>query len=158
MHWLQWLESTALGVAVRQSSWLYPAAEVVHILGLALLIGCAVMWDLRLLGLSRRLPVSDMARHLLPGARAGFAVAVASGLLLFLADAVAIAANPAFRIKLLLIAAAVLNTGVFHARSFHSVAEWDVGTLPPRSARAAAVLSLCLWSLAAVAGRLIAYV
>lgn len=158
MSWLEWLEATSIATWVRESSWGYPTVEVVHLLGLALLVGSAAMWDLRLLGAARRIPVSALAGYLLPGARVGFVVAVISGVLLFASDAVAVASNPAFRLKLVAIAAALLNIGVFHARTFRSAAEWDVDVRPAPAARAAAVLSLFLWALTVIAGRFIAYV
>jgi hypothetical protein len=158
MSWLARLEGTAAAMWMRESSWGYPAVEVVHLLGLALLIGAAGMWDLRLLGVARHIPVSALAGYLLPGARAGFAVAVASGTLLFSSDAVALSSNPAFRVKLAVIAAALVNISVFHARAFGTVATWDAGARPPIGARVAAALSILLWVMAVVAGRWIAYV
>lgn len=158
MSWLEWLENSGPATAVREGEWIYPAVETLHILGIAVLVGSAAMWDLRLLGFSRRLAVSDLADHLLPAARAGFAVAVGSGLLLFASDAVATAGNPAFRIKLVLIAAAVTNAYLFHARTFRYVMLWDRDRRPPQSARINAMFSLVLWGLVVVAGRLIAYV
>jgi hypothetical protein len=94
--WLEALERSALGTAMRDSNWLYPAAETVHLLGLATLVGCAVAFDLRLLGVCRHLPARATARHLLTCARLGFAVAAISGFLLFTSDATAVAADPAF--------------------------------------------------------------
>lgn len=72
--WLMWLEHSALAVAMRNWIWLYPIVEIVHILGIVLLAGSTFMFDLRLLGLSRHVRVTDMARHLLP--RAGVPRAV----------------------------------------------------------------------------------
>lgn len=155
---MEWLEASAVATAVRQSIWLYPAIETAHVLGLSVLVGSAAMWDLRLLGVSRRLPVTGMAAHLLPAARAGFALAVVSGTLLFASDAVAISGNPAFRLKLVALALAVLNTVVFHYRVFRSVEEWDVSVSVPLEGRVAAAASLVLWVSVLVAGRLIAYV
>jgi hypothetical protein len=155
--WLAWLEATALGAAMRQWLWFYPVVEIVHIAGLVMLVGSAAMFDLRLLGLSRRLPVTDMARHLLPWARTGFAVVVPTGLMMFVAHATEMAANPAFQLKLLLVSAAVANAAVFHRWPFRSVARWNVEASPPAAARLAAVLSLTLWTGAIACGRLLAY-
>lgn len=154
--WLPWLEATPVAAAVRESPWLYPALETMHILGFALLVGAAWSWDLRLLGLGRGISVSELGRLLLPAARAGFAAAATSGALLFASDAVATAANPAFRAKLVLIALAGANAATFHAGR-RSAPAWDRGVLPPLRARAAGALSLVLWSLTVAAGRLIAY-
>jgi hypothetical protein len=152
------LEETPLAAAAREAIWLYPAAELLHIIGFVLLVGAAVMFDLRLLGLSRGIPVSALAAHLLPWSRAGLAVVAPTGLLMFAADATATAANPAFRLKLLLILAAGLNALAFHLGPFRTVRAWDRHAPSPAAARAAAVLSLLIWAAVIAAGRLIAYV
>jgi hypothetical protein len=155
--WLEALEQSALGAAMRDSNWLYPAAETLHLLGLATLVGCAVAFDLRLLGVSRHLPARATARHLLTCARTGFGVAALSGFLLFSADATALIGNPAFRWKLVLIAIAGLNALRFHLGPFRGAQSWDLER-PPAGARIAAAVSLAAWAGAVTAGRLIAYV
>ena len=155
--WLAWLEATGLGVAMRQWLLLYPIVEIVHIAGIVVLVGAAAMFDLRLLGVSRRLPVRAMAAHLLPWARAGLAIVAPTGALMFVAHATEMAANPAFRFKLLFIAAALANAGAFHRWPFRSVSRWDVEAPSPLTARFAAVASLTLWSGVIACGRLLAY-
>jgi hypothetical protein len=155
--WLVWLETTALAHAMRQWLWLYPVVEIVHIVGIVLLVGAAAMFDLRLLGASRRLPVAEMARHLLPWARVGLGVMVPTGFLMFSAHATEFAVNPAFRLKLALVAAACLNAAVFHRWPFRSVSAWNVDAEPPPAAKLAAVLSLTLWTGVIACGRLLAY-
>jgi hypothetical protein len=155
--WLVWLETTALAQAMRQWLWLYPAVEIVHIAGIVLLVGAAAMFDLRLLGLSRRLPVADMAGHLLPWARLGLGVVALSGITMFSAHATEFAINPAFRVKLGLIIAACLNAAVFHRWPFRAVSAWNVDADPPVAARCAALLSLTLWAGVISCGRLLAY-
>jgi len=158
VRWLVWLHETALAQAMRDSLWLYPAVETAHILGIVTLVGSAAMFDFRLLGLSRRLPVADMARHLLPWAHRGLAIQIVTGFLLFLADPVELVGNSAFRLKLVLIVLAGCNVTVFHAGVFRSVTRWDRDAEPPPAAKAAALLSLMLWAGVVSAGRLIAYV
>jgi hypothetical protein len=155
--WLVWLETTSLAGAMRHWLWLYPIVEIVHIVGFVILVGAAVMFDLRLLGLSRRLPVSGMARHHLPWARAALVLVVPSGVMMFMAHATEFAANPAFQIKLILLAAAGLNALAFHRGAFRKVAGWDGNAVAPPAARAAAVASLALWVGVIAAGRLLAY-
>src|SRR5262245_37356552 len=155
--WLVWLETSALAVAMRQWQWLYPIVEILHILGFVVVVGAGYFFDLRLLGLGRGLPVSALARHLLVWARGGFAVVAPTGLMMFTAHATEFASNPAFRLKLLLIAAAVLNAAAFHRWPFRSVAGWDVGAATPARAKLAAVLSLGLWTGTICCGRLLAY-
>lgn len=68
--WLVWLETSGVAGAMRQSAWLSPIVEIVHILGFVVLVGAAFSFDLRLLGASRVLPVTAMERHLLRASRA----------------------------------------------------------------------------------------
>jgi len=62
--WLDWLNDSALGAAMRGDLWLYPMVEVVHILGFSVLFGAVLMFDLRVLGLSKSIEVTALARHL----------------------------------------------------------------------------------------------
>lgn len=155
--WLVWLETSALAVAIRQWQWLYPIVEILHILGFVLVVGGAFYFDLRLLGLGRAIPVSGLATHLLTWARAGFALVVPTGFMMFAAHATEFATNGAFRLKLLLIAAALLNAFAFHRWPFKSVAGWDVAVRPPAWAKTAAGLSVLLWASVISCGRLLAY-
>ena len=155
--WLVWLETSAIAAAMRHSPWLYPIVEIAHIVGFVVLVGAAVMFDLRLLGVSRALPASAMARHHLPWARAALLLVVPSGVMMFMAHATEFAANPAFRIKLVLLAAAGLNALLFHRGAFRKVGGWEAGIVAPLTARAAAVASLVLWIGVISAGRLLAY-
>lgn len=156
--WLAALERTGVAAAVRTSPWLYPAVEIAHLAGIALLVGGAALFDLRLLGLGRALPVGALGGHLLRWSRRSLALVVPSGALLFAAHAVELSRNPAFRLKLLLLAAAGVNALVFHAVTARGMAAWDAGGGAPRAARAAACVSLLCWLAVIACGRLIAYV
>ena len=151
------IESTALGVAMRKSIWLYPAVETVHIIGLAILVGSIAVLDLRLMGLSRGLPVRKLARHTLPWTIGSFALILPSGLMMFAAHATDFIASPVFALKMGLIFAAIINAAVFHTTVFRSAAAWDVDVMPPAAARASAALSLLLWVTVIACGRLLAY-
>jgi hypothetical protein len=155
--WAVWLEATTVGVAMRQWLWLYPAVEIVHIVGFVLLAGAAFMFDLRLLGLARAMPVSALADHLLRWARLALLLVVPSGLLMFVAHATEMSSNPAFRLKLVLIAAAFLNAGLFHRWPFRAVGDWDTELTAPLPARLAGALSMALWTGVIACGRLLAY-
>jgi hypothetical protein len=155
--WLGWLEGSALGIAMRQWLWLYPIVEIVHIAGFVILVGAAVMFDLRLLGVSRHLPVAGMARHLLPWARASLALVIPTGVMMFTAHATEMAESPVFRLKLLLVAAGALNAAAFHVGVFKTVAAWNSHTAAPARAKLSAVLSLAIWTGVLSCGRLLAY-
>jgi len=101
--------------------------------------------------------VTGLAQHLLTRARVSFAIILTSGLMMFTAHATEMAANPAFRLKLILIAAALVNAAAFHHWPFKSAARWDTGGTTPAPAKLAAVFSLVLWTGAITAGRLTAY-
>lgn len=150
------LEQSSLGVAVRSSSLLYPVANVAHVLGTILLVGPILMLDLRLLGLSRRIPLRLMAQHLLPWSIFGLLVMIASGFLLFTAEATAYAVNSVFQLKAVLIAAGILNAVVFEFMAMRNWRDWENYAVP-LFPRLLAVMSLLIWPLVAICGRLIAY-
>jgi hypothetical protein len=154
---LVWLETSGLATLMRQSQWLYPIVEIVHIVGFVILVGSVAMFDLRLLGLSPKLPVSDMARHLLRWSLWSLVLIVPTGFAMFAAHATEFAENNAFRLKLALLAAAALNAILFHRTSFRSVADWNTKVPAPTSSRVAAGLSLSIWLAVICCGRLIAY-
>jgi hypothetical protein len=155
------LEASGLGQAMRQWLWLYPSVEVVHLVGIALLFGSIVVLDLRLLGLSRHIPVRMLARHVLPWTAASFVLIIPSGLLMFMAHASEFVESEVFILKLLLIMAAGLNAALFHAITFRTADVWDTEEMrklpPPPSARLAGALSLVLWISVIACGRLLAY-
>ena len=155
--WLVWLETSSVAVAMRQWQWLYPIVEIVHIIGFVVLVGAAFMFDARLLGRSRAVPVSALERHLLPWARWSLLLIVPTGALMFAAHATEMAENPAFRLKLILVGTAFVNAAVFHRWPFRTVDDWDTEIAGPGAARAAGVLSLGLWTGVLACGRLIAY-
>lgn len=156
--WLVALETSGLGEALRGSLWLYPLVEVLHILGLALLVGAIVAFDLRLMGLHARLPAEALSRLLLPVAVVGFLLAVPTGMLLFVSEATALARNPVFLVKMGLLVAALGNIGLFHRGAGRRILDWGGGGRPPPAARVAGAASLLLWVAVLAAGRLIAYV
>jgi hypothetical protein len=151
------VESSALGRAMREWLWLYPSVEIVHISGIALLVGSIAVLDLRLLGFSRNLPVRTLAAHTLPWTLGSFVLILPSGLMMFVAHAGDLIASPVFALKICLIMAAGVNAAAFHAGVFRGAAQWEVGVMPPPMARAAAGLSLLLWLSVIACGRLLAY-
>jgi hypothetical protein len=152
------IERNPLAEAMRGDLWLYPIVEIFHISGFVILVGSVVMFDLRLLGLSRDLSVRALARHLLPWAFAALLVIVPSGLLMFSAHAGEFVDNRAFLIKLTLLALAACNAAAFYTGVYRTVASWDRETPVPAGARLHALASLMLWTGVLACGRLIAYV
>ncbi len=147
------IENSGLGQLARSSIWLYPSANLIHVLGAALLVGAIVVFDIFLL--RRRY---DVARAIsgtaLTVAGLGLALQIASGIVLFSAEATALVRNPAFLIKLVIILTGVANIAVYHATR-HKAPETP--GIPPNAPFHAAASGI-IWIGAALAGRAIAYV
>jgi hypothetical protein len=153
----EWLESSAPAVYIRQSTLLFPVIEIIHITGFIGLVGSALLFDLRLLGLSKRLPVTGLASHLLPWSRRSLWLVIPAGILLFVSQAKALSTNAVFGMKLILIVIAFSNAGFFHFYTFRSVSSWNVGVSAPVAAKVAALISIIAWCGVITCGRLIAY-
>ncbi|MEG5265721.1 DUF6644 family protein [Pseudomonas sp. JDS28PS106] len=155
--WLAWLESAALSRAMREQVWLYPAVEIVHIVGFSVLVGAVTLFDLRLLGCAATLPVRMLARHLLLWALASLLLIVPAGAAMFAAQPAEFAGNGVFLLKLGLILVAGANAAIFHLGVYRSVEQWNIDTSTPAIARLQALLSISLWIGIISCGRLLAY-
>jgi hypothetical protein len=149
------VEVSAPARLLRQSLWLYPLVNVLHLVGIALLFGAIAVLDLRLLGLWRRLAIGELAGVALPVAVAGLILSLLSGPLLFSVEAQDYVANPFFWAKLAAIALALLNVLLLHRSAAWRAAGQGRDT-SIRLALAGAA-SLACWLVAIAAGRLIAY-
>lgn len=149
------LEASAFGVWMRTSSVAYPVANLVHLLGLVLLVGGIGVVDLRLLGLGRKIPLVPLSRFLTPLAVAGVGLMLASGAMLFAADAGPLLRAPMFGWKLAVIGVALVNAVGFQLLWRGRLETWE--QTPPLFARMMAAFSLSLWLAAATLGRLLAY-
>ena len=159
LEFCHWLDQTAVGAAIRQSLWLFPAIETVHLLGMAALVGTITVLDLRLLGWAmpqRR--VSQVAARLLPWAWLGFGVQVVTGALLFSSEAVKIYGNPAFRLKMLLLLLAGVQAVIFQTVVYRKLTAWDERPSPPVMAKVMGTISILLWVAIVTAGRFIGFV
>ncbi len=155
----RWLEQTPIGSQVRESLWLFPSLETLHLLGMSALIGTVVAFDLRLLGwMLRGVSVGVLAKRLLPWSWLGFAVQVLTGTLLFMSEAVKVYSNPAFRLKMLLIVLAGVQALIFHRIVNRRAATWDQTGVLPASAKTSGIISLLLWFGIVTAGRFIGFV
>ena len=151
------VEQLAIAKAMREWLWLYPSVEIVHIVGFTLLVGSVLMFDLRVLGISKQIPVRALARHLLPWSVGALVLIVSTGLLMFSAHAQDFLGNRAFQLKMALLLAAGLNAAYFHTGPYQGVAAWDTATSAPAAARLSVVASLALWIGVISCGRLLAY-
>lgn len=155
LTWLQW---SVLGEIVRGTAFLYPTLESLHILGIAVLVGPAFTFDLRLLGVGQRLvSVTSAARYLLPISHIGLAGSLITGVALLSAQPIVVAGSDAAPWKLGLLLLAGLNILVFHRGAYRRVSEWTDAAVTPIAARAAAGVSLISWTGVIFAGRFLAY-
>jgi hypothetical protein len=148
--WLSALHGSAFAEWLRTAPWAWPVFEALHITGFALLFGSIVLVDLRVLGFGAALQARQLGRFALPATRAGFALALATGVPMAIAQATELWSNRAFRLKLLLLAVALCNVLLFHAR--RGLDRRDA------LAKGQAALSLACWFLIIAVGRGIAYV
>ncbi|MFG6444654.1 DUF6644 family protein [Microbacterium sp. P07] len=156
---LSWLQSSALGEAVRGTPFLYPTLESVHILGIAVLVGPAFVFDLRLLGVGRRtVPVTTAARYLLPVSHIGLVISLITGVALLSAQSTVVAGSDAAPWKFGLLLVAGLNVLVFHRGVYRRVHEWTDADATPVAARIAGGVSLTAWTGVIFAGRFLAYI
>ncbi len=127
----------------------YPALEVVHIVGIALLLGNLALFELRVWGFGPELPVQPLARLALRLSLLGFVIIGASGLLMFAGQPAELLASRSFVIKMGLVMLAGLNAAWFHARGSLQLLD--------REARIQTVVSMGLWLGVIICGRWIAY-
>jgi hypothetical protein len=151
------IEQSWLGVLARESVWLYPAANVGHILALTVFAASVAMMDARLLGAFRDIPPGRFLSGVRWIAAGGVAAMLLTGSVLLAAEATHVAANPVFQTKLVLIGLALLNALLFELLAARQVRALPERVEMPLLARASAALSLGLWFSVAAAGRLIAY-
>jgi len=151
-------EDSALADNIRENDLLFPLIESIHVVAISLVVGSILFVDLRLLGLaSVHRSVSRVTSGILALTWTAFAVAVASGGLLFISNATKYLANPYFVAKLLLIAAAGVNMMVFHSISARDLPQWENKARLPLSARLAGGLSILLWIAVVACGRWIGF-
>ena len=154
----EWLATTPGSIALHESRYTYLVVLSIHVLTLCLFVGTAVIVDLRLLGMTMQsVRVSEVMARLLPWTAAGFLVMTISGALLFYAAPLLRYQNVFFRAKMVTLVLAAVNVWVFHRTVYRRVAEWDLDTIPPRPARVGAGLSLVLWAVLIMLGRMIPY-
>ena len=145
------LEGFALAEWLRYSRWVYASVSATHLLGISLLIGSAVVLDLRLLGLGRSIDLGQFYRVVAPVSAIGLGVAIASGMLLFIVRASEYVLLELFFLKMLLVA-----TGAAIAAWIHF--GLDIEGMSRARRRLIASLSLLIWISVLVCGRMLAFV
>jgi hypothetical protein len=141
---------------VMRTAWGWPIAESAHFIGLCLLIGSIGAFDLRLLGLMKRVPIAAMHRFI-PFGIAGFVINICSGLLFFLTEPDQYVLNSSFHLKLMFLTIAGLNAGTFYLTSWRTVFGNEAVYEAPRRAKVIAAVSLSAWVAVIICGRMLTF-
>lgn len=143
-------------IDLMHTAWAWPIAESVHFLGLCMLIGCIGTFDLRLLGLARRVPIAAMHR-LIPFGILGFVINICSGLMFVLTEPDQYIYNPSFHFKLLFLTIGGINAGTFYLTSYRQVFGANASLEAPVRAKVIAAISLGAWISVITCGRLLTF-
>jgi hypothetical protein len=150
-----WLESTPLSMFLQaQDAYAFAAEETLHLIGMTLMLGAIGAFDLRVLGLAKAIPPGALHR-LIPWGVAGFIINVATGLLFVIAHPHQYLFDPAFRVKVVLIALAGLNVLAFYGTAFRELMETPAGSDPPLRSRLITGISLTAWVGVLICGGLV---
>jgi hypothetical protein len=145
-----WIERTPLAEALRNSRVLFPIVEIIHLIGLALFAGPLFLINMALLGLAmRRQPVAEFARALLPLTRAGIALLLVTGPMMFAAQATKWYGNPVFWFKMALLAVAIVFQWSVHRRVTS-----EASAFVPLPAKLIGSVSLLLWISTAISAKI----
>lgn len=142
--------------AFMNTAWGWPAIESVHFTALAVLLGSVGLFDLRVLGLAKAIPMPALHR-LIPFGVAAFAVNIVTGSMFFVSAPDQYMFNPAFRLKLACMAVAGLNVAVFYAVFHRGLREAGEGAVASLPVKVIAAVSLGAWMGVILFGRLITY-
>ena len=154
LPFFEWCEATAIGQGIRESLWLFPVIESVHLLGLAMLGGAVLILDMRLLGLGLRgHPLAQLARDAQPWLVGSLAVMVVTGIPLFLSESIRCYYSPPFWWKMQFLAVAIVFT--FTVR--HKVARADETRVGRFWGKLVGLVSLALWLGVGFSGRWISF-
>lgn len=151
------LEHSTIGAVIRQSVWIYPAANVLHVMALACFASAVAIMDLRLLGAFPATQPASVVRPARKAALAALAVMAATGAVLFTAEASHISMNPVFQAKAALIALGLVNALAVAGPLNLALVKTPPHASLPAHVRGAAWVSLAIWLVIAGLGRAIAY-
>lgn len=153
-----WLEETSLALMVTESTWGFSILVGLHLLGLTFSVGLVIWFDLRLLGLVlTNCRVSMVYRYIKPLMFTGFALMFLTGGMLFAGYAVSAYNNFYFRIKLVALILAGINVVIYHLVNERRFSHLDSAAHQPLPAKMAGIISLLLWAIVIMAGRMMSY-
>jgi hypothetical protein len=154
----EYLSELPWSIGIRESLYFAPYLTVAHVLMMAIVAGLVLMMDLRLIGVANMgTPFSELQRRLFPWQMFGMTLAAITGLTLAFGDPMRFYVNIFFWLKMLMLLLAALNAMAFHYTTYFSVAAWDAAPRTPFAAKLSGGISVVLWALVIISGRLIPY-
>lgn len=153
--WAQALQDSSFAAAIRGGAYVYPFVNILHVLGVGLIVGSILALDFRILGFAHSVSAEGASKLLTPFSVAGLVIAMPSGFALYASDAVSLSQNNLMWTKLLLIALGIGNAALFRKLWNSRLADWERNATA--LARSQAILSILIWISVPVLGRLVAY-
>lgn len=152
-----WVKGTSLSWFVTHYGWVWMTSEVLHFIGMSLLMGCIGLLDLRLLGIWKAPPVVGV-NALVRWGVFGFFINIVTGVLFFVGEPLQYVSNPAFHLKIVFLVLAAWNVLMFYATGVaNHVESLDAHDDAPFSAKLIAGTSLFLWVGVIFFGRMLPY-
>ena len=157
-HLFEWVDTFPSSIYIREDLTLFPTLLTVHLVGMCVFAGLVIMMDLRLLGFGNNsTSISQIQRRLFPWQMVGMAISAVSGLVLVYTQPMRFYPNVFFWIKTVMMLVAGAHVIAFHYGAYRTVADWDTQVKTPLGARVSGAVSIVLWALVIMSGRLIAY-
>ena len=153
---VQWVAATPVSVWINQSTWIWPFCETLHFIGLSLLLGVTGFFDLRLMGLFRRVSIAA-ARDLMPLALAGFTINALTGVVFLIGLPAQYANNRIWWYKVGFIALAGLNALFYETRLSKKVLALEPHADTPAAVKMIGVVSLAAWLAVLYCGRMLPF-
>jgi hypothetical protein len=150
------LETTFIANWLIDSLYGYPVMLALHGIGMSIVIGILFIYNLRLLGLFNSIEVV-VFKSLMKLAWTGFIINFVSGCILFIQKATSFVENWAFLVKIASVVIATVIAIIAHKTLCQQAEKWDSEKAIVFSAKILAFVSLGLWSVVIVIGRLVGY-
>ena len=156
---LAWMEASMLGVLVRGLGvWSYAILNLFHILGVSTLFGSILVLDVRLMRVTRRVPIEALARLSVPLGKVGFGIAAATGIAMLCTNATEYIGNPFLLIKFPAILLGLVNVGILsRLPAWRALGDREPTPGEERQLAVMGALSLASWLTAVASGRMIGY-
>jgi hypothetical protein len=153
-----WIDQTPLSQTIQATNWIVPTVQTVHILAIAVVASSALMIDLRLIGVFwADRPMKDVSSRFLPLVWWPLLILFATGAIMIISEPARSLKNPAFQLKMMLLMAALIVTGVFQFLQRRNTKFGNLHSGPRAAAVTVAIVSMLLWASIIFAGRWIAY-